>query len=112
MKYILLLLMLSVQVCFGQEKDDIESIARMEMQAHQNRMNGFAKESFASENIDVKYYRCEWEVEPAVRYIKGKVTVYFKPTEAISSLAFDLADDLIVKVCITLFFLTSSTKVE
>jgi aminopeptidase N len=97
MKYILLLLMLSVQVCFGQEKDDIESIARMEMQAHQNRINGFAKESFASENIDVKYYRCEWEVEPAVRYIKGKVTVYFKPTEAISSLALDLADGLIVE---------------
>jgi aminopeptidase N len=96
MKYILLLITLSVQLCYGQEKDDVESIARMEMQAHQNRFNGFAARTFASENFDVKYYRCEWEVDPAVRYINGKVTIYFKMLSSSSSIILDLMNTLTV----------------
>jgi aminopeptidase N len=96
MKHILLLIVLSVQFCYGQEKDDVESIARMEMQAHQNRFNGVTARTFASENFDVKYYRCEWEVDPAVRYINGKVTVYFKMLSASSSIELDLMNTLMV----------------
>jgi aminopeptidase N len=96
MKKILLLIALSVQFCYGQEKDDVESIARMEMQAHQNLFNGVAARTFASENFDVKYYRCEWEVDPAVRYINGKVTVYFKMVSASSSIELDLMNTLTV----------------
>jgi hypothetical protein len=43
---------------------DIKAIATMERQAHQ-RLNGAEKLSMASGNFDVKYYRCEWEVDPA-----------------------------------------------
>jgi aminopeptidase N len=96
MKYILLFLVLSVQFSFGQEKDDIESIARMEMQAHQNKFNTVVARTFASENFDVKYYRCEWEVDPAVRYINGKVTVYFKMSSSSSSIELDLMNTLTV----------------
>jgi aminopeptidase N len=96
MKHILLLLLFSIQFCYGQEKDDIESIAKMEMQANQNQFKGFVAESFASENFDVKYYRCEWEVDPAVRYINGKVTVYFKMLSSSSSIELDLMNTLTV----------------
>jgi aminopeptidase N len=97
MKKILLGLLLISQFCFAQEeRHDDESLARMEAQAHQAHFNGFVAESFASDNFDVNYYRCEWEVDPAVRYIKGKVTVYFKMLTASSSITLDLMNTLTV----------------
>jgi aminopeptidase N len=97
MKHILLLIIaLSVQFCYGQERDDVESIARMEMQAHQNRFNGVSARTFASNNFDVKYYRCEWEVDPAIRFITGKVTVYFVMTSSSASITLDLMNSLTV----------------
>lgn len=50
----------------------------------------------ASGNFDIRYYRCEWEVDPAVRYIKGVVTPHFLMTAAGSVIALDLADALTV----------------
>ncbi|MBK7375762.1 MAG: M1 family metallopeptidase [Chitinophagaceae bacterium] len=55
-----------------------------------NIING----TLASANFDVKYYRCEWEVDPAVYYITGKVTVYYVITSAASSISFDLMNSL------------------
>lgn len=51
--------------------------------------------SSASANFDVKYYRCEWEVDPAVRYISGKVTVYYVITAASSDITLDLMSPLV-----------------
>ncbi|MEO6819046.1 MAG: M1 family aminopeptidase [Ginsengibacter sp.] len=48
----------------------------------------------ASNNFDVKYYRCEWEVDPATRYIKGKVTSYFVVTSPTSFIIYDLMNSL------------------
>jgi aminopeptidase N len=47
-------------------------------------------------NYDVKYYRCEWEVDPAVRYIAGKVTTYLTPNVAANVIAFDLMRNMVV----------------
>ncbi len=55
-----------------------------------NIING----TLASANFDVKYYRCEWEVDPTVYYITGKVTVYYVITAAASSISFDLMNSL------------------
>lgn len=49
---------------------------------------------FASNNFDIKYYRCEWETDPAIRFIKGKITAYFVITTATLSVSFDLVDSL------------------
>ncbi|MGI8583831.1 MAG: M1 family aminopeptidase [Chitinophagaceae bacterium] len=49
----------------------------------------------ASENFDVKYYRCEWEVDPALRYINGKVTIYFTIAAQTNSISLDLVSQLI-----------------
>jgi aminopeptidase N len=98
MKKLLYLIIFVSNCCFAQqeEKHDAESIARMEMQAHQNSFTGYARETFASENFDIKYYRCEWGVDPAIRYINGKVTVYFKTTENTASITLDLMNTLTV----------------
>ncbi|HEX7457209.1 MAG TPA: M1 family aminopeptidase [Ginsengibacter sp.] len=52
--------------------------------------------SRASENFKVSYYRCEWQVDPAVHYVRGNVTSYFKITSATDNISFDLIDSLIV----------------
>lgn len=53
--------------------------------------------SGASNNYDLKYHRCEWEIDPAVFYIKGAITSYFKPTvSGFNLMEFDLSDSLTV----------------
>jgi len=47
--------------------------------------------SGAANTYDLKYHRCEWAVDPAVNYIKGAVTSYFKPTvSGFNQMQFDL----------------------
>ncbi|WP_321370229.1 M1 family aminopeptidase [uncultured Draconibacterium sp.] len=46
---------------------------------------------------DFVYQRMEWQVDPAIRFISGKVTTYFKSkTESLASVEFDLSDSLTV----------------
>ncbi|WP_321997614.1 M1 family aminopeptidase [Draconibacterium orientale] len=46
---------------------------------------------------DFVYQRLEWQIDPAVRYISGKVTTHFKSqTELLNALQFDLSDSLTV----------------
>jgi aminopeptidase N len=52
--------------------------------------------SLASTNFEVYYYRCNWNIDPAVRYISGSVTSYFKTTTLTSSIVYDFTDDLTV----------------
>ena len=75
----------------------VNDIALMEQVAHQRNMAGnISMESItsASNNYDVKYYRCEWEVNPAVRFITGKVTVYFVITTPTNNIQIDLMNAL------------------
>ena len=90
MRSILILLLLAVHFSYAQERSDPQSIARMEMQAHQQQFTGFTGGTASSDNFDVKYYRLEWQIDPAVRYITGKVTVYYKMVGASSSITLDL----------------------
>ena len=82
-------------VVFAQERADVESIARMERDAHQNLFTNSSKFTAASDNFDVKYYRCEWTVDPAIRFIDGKVTVYFKATSALTTITLDMQSPLV-----------------
>ena len=94
---IFIFLLLTGFTAFAQPADEykqISSIAAMERDAHQRIM--FGKEAtVASDNFDVKYYRCEWEVDPAVRYINGKVTIYFVVLNSSTSITLDLMGTLV-----------------
>ncbi len=79
----------------------VADIALFEQLAHQritagNNNNNIVANTLASNNYDVKYYRCEWEVDPAVRYITGKITVYYTITSATSNIQMDLMSPLLV----------------
>lgn len=52
--------------------------------------------SQASNNFSVHYSRCIWNVDPAIRYITGKVTQYIIALNTTNSLTFDLTTQLIV----------------
>jgi len=90
MKSLLLMLFFTPVIGFCQERSDPQSIAAMEREAHRAQFNNFIDGTGASDNFDVKYYRLEWQIDPAVRYINGKVTMYYKMTTASSSITMDL----------------------
>ena len=68
-------------------------IALMERMNHE-RLGNTGNQSGASPNFIVKYYRCEWEVDPAIRYITGKVTIYYVITSATNIISLDLMSSL------------------
>ncbi len=75
----------------------VNEIALFEQMAHQRLAGGNTSNTTASSNnYDVKYYRCEWEVNPAVRYINGRVTVYFTVTSTTNNIQIDLMNPLVV----------------
>lgn len=73
--------------------EDKQAIAERERSSHQ-RIMAAENVTASTDNFDVKYYRCEWEVDPAVRYIKGKVTVYFIIRSVTNSISLDLTSVL------------------
>jgi len=50
--------------------------------------------SIASDNFDVNYYRCIWNVDPAVRFISGSVTSHFRITAPTNNIVFDFTNAL------------------
>src|SRR5258705_4471122 len=99
MRFYLLMLILMSSKVYCQPLSyvkEVDLIASSERHSHARLMNKLAFNAAASSNnFDVKYYRCEWQVDPAVRFIKGKVTVYFIITSATNTISFDLMDSLI-----------------
>lgn len=93
MRIISVLLMLIPGVAFSQEFSTTQ-IATFEKQAHL-QLNGSAKISQASAYINVKKYRCEWSIDPAVRYISGAVTVSFQAIANLDNIVLDLGLALI-----------------
>ncbi|MEO6452549.1 MAG: M1 family aminopeptidase [Ginsengibacter sp.] len=95
----LIFIILMISKVYGQQKNYTElvnSIAYNDQLNHQ-RMINMAKNNVTSspDNFDVKYYRCEWETDPAVRFIKGKVTVYYLITTSTANISFDLMNQLV-----------------
>jgi len=73
----------------------VKEIALAEQLAH-TRVEQTSSLLTAASAFDVKYYRCEWEVDPAIRYITGKVTVYFVVSDPATSIVLDLMSPLVV----------------
>ncbi len=85
--------MLISSACYSQANNFIfqtEEIAAMEMKANNSVIQSSL--SLVPDNYDLKYHRFNWIVDPAVNYIKGSVTSYFKPvTAGFNQISFDLS---------------------
>ncbi len=95
---LLLILLISISELFAQQGlnycKQIDSIAAFEARSYQRIINLTSDKTGASNNFDIKYVRAEWTVDPAIRYINGKVTIYFKILTASNSITLDLVDNL------------------
>ena len=77
----------------------VSDISLLEQMNHHRiiaRNNSITAITAASNNYDVKYYRCEWDVNPAVRYISGKITIYFIISSSTNNIQIDLMNPLVV----------------
>jgi aminopeptidase N len=100
MKQILIFIIILKSITYIQKYADnlniikkTKEISFFESQAF-SRMKKRAKRTAASNNFDVKYYRCQWKTDPEVRYINGIVTSYFVITSATDNIIYDLSDSL------------------
>src|SRR6478736_8209466 len=97
MKNILPLLFAWPICCFSQitpqSERETHAIAEMEKNGALNYFHN-KLESLSSNNFDIHHYRCEWQVDPNVRYIKGIITSAFSITSATNTITFDCSDQL------------------
>ncbi len=52
--------------------------------------------SLSSSNFSVHYYKCYWNIDPAVRYIDGRINTHFIITASTDNIVFDFTDKLTV----------------
>ncbi len=79
--------------------DETLQIAEMEQKGAGRMMEALDANSLfsnASADFNIHHYRCEWKLDPAVRFIEGKVTASFTITSNTNNIVFDLVDSLIV----------------
>lgn len=93
-----LLLLIKFLICAAitnaqQIKANVLDIPEIESKAY-SRIVDVNSVTTSSDNFDVTYYRCEWDVNPAIRYIKGKITVYYTLMTESRSISFDLMNPL------------------
>ncbi|MCC6186447.1 MAG: T9SS type A sorting domain-containing protein [Chitinophagaceae bacterium] len=91
---------MSVISGFSQSNDlyckQVDDIARLEMRAAERKMMAQYLKKTAADLIDVVYYRCDWNIDPAVAQISGTVTSYFTAKSTINQITFDLKSNMVV----------------
>jgi len=76
-------------------EDDFMNIVKAERDANACKLS--VPRQSVSQGYDVAYYRCYWNVDPAINYISGNITTFFKPTQSLfDSLVFNLNNSLTV----------------
>lgn len=72
----------------------VDEIATGERSAFQRTLS--VNRLHASSDFQVTYYRCAWDIDPAIRYIKGSVTSHFITNSSLNTISYDLDDQLTV----------------
>ncbi len=94
--YIIVLLSLSSAMLYGQEDSwSAERIAEMEGARFKSDKFSSPKSSNGA-NYDWKYAECFWQIDPAVKYISGKVNHTVEILNETDTVFFDLSDALTV----------------
>ncbi len=84
---------LPAQIRFGEETLDSIALGDSQRAIRIRRMPA----RFSDYNYDVKWYRCRWNVDPAIRAIAGDVTIMFEIADPLpDSITIDLHDDMTV----------------
>lgn len=93
--YVLLILLFSSFFHIKAQSLYCKDPAELEANAHIKKMS--LEKPSAINNYDLVYNYCYWEIDPAIKYIKGAVKTYFKPkTTGFTRLELDLSKALTV----------------
>ena len=92
--FLFFLLLVALPLFSQSTPHTIHTIAEAEMKSASATMNFIANPNTL--NYDVTYQKLEFTVNPAVYFISGKVTTTFKALSSMSSVIFDLTNDLTV----------------
>jgi aminopeptidase N len=89
-----LLFLLITQVSWAQQRFlssgfEKQTLIEQEKKRFLHAANG--KSCALSSNYNVTYYRCNWNIDPALNYISGTVTMNFTALSALDSLQMDLS---------------------
>ena len=98
MKKLVLLLIQVLSTCYAQQPNRYFNSLNAIVLAEKEGYSRLSTENAvtASLNFTVNYYRCEWKVDPSVRFITGKVISYFIITSPADYISYDLTDSLTV----------------
>lgn len=78
--------------CLMAQTGDMDAIIEAEKAAYlRHELSERNQQNFANNRSDQHYSRFHWQVDPALRYIRGNVMTVFEPLENISSLDFDFS---------------------
>jgi aminopeptidase N len=92
-KFILLVLLSFTTIGFSQKTDNsIHDIAVFEQKMASKKMN--LKVNPNTQNYDITYHKLEFTVDPAIYFINGKVTTTFTALSNLTSVTFDLTNQL------------------
>ncbi len=92
---LLILLLFIAEVGFSQKNiADFNRIIEAEAKAAHKIIN--YKANINTSNYDVTYHRFDWTVDPAVAFISGIVTTSFTAKDDLTTITFDLTDNMTV----------------
>ncbi len=92
---LLILLLFIAEVGFSQKNiADFNQIIEAEAKAAHKIIN--YKANINTSNYDVTYHRFDWTVDPAVAFISGMVTTSFTAKDDLTTITFDLTDNMTV----------------
>ncbi|TBR18779.1 MAG: hypothetical protein EPO57_05850, partial [Chitinophagaceae bacterium] len=98
MRQMIILLLLVNSKLMAQPIDVIfkSNTTIVENEKNRFRQSDAIQKTFASSNFEVTYYRCNWKIDPAIRFITGNITAHFITNTNTSTISFDLSSQLTV----------------
>ena len=90
-------MLLAAFAFFNKAAGQADTRAVAEAEAKQKHQQLHFQASGAGNNINVVHYRCQWQIDPRVRYLRGRVTTTFRfLADTSSQLVFDFYNGLTV----------------
>jgi len=94
-KTFILLFVFAFNFSFAQiQRNNAEKIANLEMKSAGKLMNLSVNPN--TQNYDITYHKLEFNVDPAVYFVSGKITTTYTAMSNMNSVYFDLANELTV----------------
>jgi len=89
-----LLLVFTFAISLAQQKETLDKIVNAEKRSAHKQMSLMVNPN--TQNYNITYHKLEFNVDPAVYFISGKITTTYTASTDMSTLTFDLANELTV----------------